>query len=203
VFIILSLPLFSTKRLIDEYGNTLLFEMVPSSLRELRAPLATLFWRSQVRVRVRKQPNSDATPKLLNIKEFYLVFSLVEQHRDNLVDQIRALDNSAGTATTTVSAAANNNDNDNDDDNDNIDGTKECVICFERKPDVVLPCGHPFCSQCLADWNARQHSCPMCRNDETSDTDAWLLTTKPSRQELFEFFQSFIETAQRQAAEQR
>jgi hypothetical protein len=172
-------------------------------LRELRAPLATLFWRAHVRVRVRKQPNSDAVPKLLNIKEFYLVFSLVEQHRDNLVDQIRALDNSAGTATTTVSAAATTTTtttDDNDNDND-ADGTKECVICFERKPDVVLPCGHPFCSQCLADWNARQHSCPMCRNDETSDTDAWLLTTKPSRQELFEFFQSFIETAQRQALE--
>lgn len=173
--------------------------MVPSSLRELRAPLATLFWRTHVRVRVRKQPNSDATPKLLNIKEFYAVFSLVEQHRDGLVDQIRALDGSAGpTAVTAATAAANNND-DNNDDEFNVDGTKECVICFERKPDVVLPCSHPFCSQCLADWNARQHSCPMCRNDETSDTDAWLLTTKPSRQELFEFFQSFIETAQRQS----
>jgi hypothetical protein len=55
-----------------------------------------------------------------------LVFSLVEQHRDGLVDQIRALDNSAGTATAvTVSALLPpTTTTTTTTTNDNVDGTK-------------------------------------------------------------------------------
>jgi len=181
-----------TKRIRDEYGNTLRFELVPDSLKELDAPLAKLFWRQNVRVLVRKQPNSDASAQFLNYKEFFAVYALVEQHRDGLLDQIRSLDSSSAGAplperATTASSGGDEADN-------------ECVICFERKPDQVLACGHGFCGKCLADWNARQNNCPMCRSEDAT-TDAWLLTTNPSRQELFDFFQSFIELARANQSE--
>lgn len=32
------------------------------------------------------------------------------------------------------------------------DGTNECVICFERKPEVTLPCAHSYCNACIEEW---------------------------------------------------
>lgn len=31
-------------------------------------------------------------------------------------------------------------------------GTNECVICFERKPEVTLPCAHSYCTPCIEEW---------------------------------------------------
>lgn len=28
----------------------------------------------------------------------------------------------------------------------------ECVICFERKPEVTLPCAHSYCTPCIEEW---------------------------------------------------
>jgi cytidine deaminase len=173
-----------TKRIVDEYGNTLVFEL----LTPPDAPLAKLFWKANARVRVKKTPNSDASPQTLTFKQFYAVNALLVQHRDGLIDQIRQLESSTGRITNASSSSSTATTNDNDD-------AVECVICFERKPDVVLPCSHPFCSKCLNEWNTRQQNCPLCRGEESADSDAWLLTTKPSRQEIFNFFSSFIDTA--------
>lgn len=30
--------------------------------------------------------------------------------------------------------------------------TNECVICFERKPEVTLPCAHSYCTPCIEEW---------------------------------------------------
>ena len=48
----------------------------------------------------------------------------------------------------------------------NSEATKEyeeCCICLERKVDIVLPCGHTFCSVDIEDWETRQEQCPVCR----------------------------------------
>lgn len=31
-------------------------------------------------------------------------------------------------------------------------GPNECVICFERKPEVILPCTHSYCTPCIEEW---------------------------------------------------
>lgn len=44
----------------------------------------------------------------------------------------------------------------------------ECSICLNEKLEVVLPCTHAFCSDCIADWITRDKECPMCRDDLNS-----------------------------------
>ena len=41
----------------------------------------------------------------------------------------------------------------------------ECAICLDQKVEVVLPCGHGFCNDCIVDWVSRDRECPMCRED--------------------------------------
>ncbi|CAD8125090.1 unnamed protein product [Paramecium sonneborni] len=40
-----------------------------------------------------------------------------------------------------------------------------CQICFEKKIDKLLPCGHSYCLNCIDGWFKlkEQNSCPMCR----------------------------------------
>ena len=45
------------------------------------------------------------------------------------------------------------------------EGDNECAICLNEKCEVVLPCTHAFCSDCIADWITRDKECPMCRDD--------------------------------------
>ncbi|CAD8056152.1 unnamed protein product [Paramecium primaurelia] len=40
-----------------------------------------------------------------------------------------------------------------------------CQICFEKKIDKLLPCGHSYCQNCIDGWFSvkLRDSCPMCR----------------------------------------
>ena len=39
-----------------------------------------------------------------------------------------------------------------------------CPVCNERDRDVVLPCNHMFCSECMGkNIESRKRKCPMCR----------------------------------------
>ena len=29
---------------------------------------------------------------------------------------------------------------------------EECVICLERRPEVLLPCAHAYCVPCIEQW---------------------------------------------------
>ena len=46
---------------------------------------------------------------------------------------------------------------------------EECTVCCSvlgaESAAEHLPCGHVFCSTCLREWEANQHSdCPQCRS---------------------------------------
>jgi hypothetical protein len=45
-----------------------------------------------------------------------------------------------------------------------IDGTNDsCYICFQSTSDTCrLPCGHPFCYDCISVWN--KANCPFCQS---------------------------------------
>jgi hypothetical protein len=48
----------------------------------------------------------------------------------------------------------------------NPDTNNECVLCFEFTNNIILNCSHQFCSHCIRKWMKKNHSCPICRNDE-------------------------------------
>ncbi|CDW85804.1 ring finger protein 141 [Stylonychia lemnae] len=41
----------------------------------------------------------------------------------------------------------------------------ECAICLDNLSDVMLPCTHSFCDDCIKMWQAKQNNCPICRSD--------------------------------------
>ena len=43
----------------------------------------------------------------------------------------------------------------------------ECPICYEtiKKTCRELPCGHTYCSDCIASWWRRQANCPVCKRE--------------------------------------
>ncbi len=47
-----------------------------------------------------------------------------------------------------------------------ISYTMDCSICTcSMENQKVLPCGHAFCSVCIAKWFVRKPTCPLCRAD--------------------------------------
>ena len=41
---------------------------------------------------------------------------------------------------------------------------RDCSICLFEKMQVVLPCMHAFCKNCIAHWLKREQECPVCRS---------------------------------------
>lgn len=43
-----------------------------------------------------------------------------------------------------------------------VDENDLCVVCMERPPKIVLPCGHSFCQECISEWFAvHTHTHPL------------------------------------------
>jgi len=50
---------------------------------------------------------------------------------------------------------------------------EECAVCLAHPEQPLrLPCGHIFCSQCVAPWLKRCSLCPLCRKDLHQQGDA-------------------------------
>ena len=39
----------------------------------------------------------------------------------------------------------------------------ECSICYEKIPNIGLPCKHTFCGECTVKFAQKSRSCPLCR----------------------------------------
>ena len=84
--------------------------------------------------------------KLLNIKQFYQIYRLMEEYAE--------LDVSEHTpGCTEISEGP---------EGESID--TECPICMERQTDIVFPCAHSFCQVCAQKWYV---------NRRTSESMTW------------------------------
>ncbi|CAL4070105.1 unnamed protein product, partial [Meganyctiphanes norvegica] len=87
----------------------------------------------------------------------------------------------------------------------------ECVICLERRPDVILPCAHAYCLPCIEQWweysnppsqectsssssaasivyamNVVDKTCPVCRESLKTTDDTWVLSEVPDNDQVNE-----------------
>ncbi|CAD8201298.1 unnamed protein product [Paramecium pentaurelia] len=65
-----------------------------------------------------------------------------------------------------------------------------CQICFAKKIDKLLPCGHSYCQDCIDGWFIvkEQDSCPMCRSQLTKQkmkNESYII---PNETELIDSF---------------
>lgn len=79
---------------------------------------------------------------------------------------------------------------------------EECVICLERRPEVILPCAHAYCLPCIQQWweyssegpppdwrcgalltvmpgSEMERTCPVCREAVTNTDDTWVISEAP------------------------
>ena len=101
-----------------------------------------------------------------------------------------------------------------------VDEDELCVVCMERPPKIVLPCGHSFCKECISEWFAvylffsrcccghcsltvvvvlmicrkgKSDTCPVCRASVTANgADEWVMAGEPSPTELAQFITDFL-----------
>lgn len=125
--------------------------------------------------------------RLLNLKQFLAVFRTFENHINALIKSedkgcntsmlmqtVREIadgraEGSAATASSNPSSSAPDDD--------------ECIICMERKSDLVLSCAHSFCCPCIEQWKVQNSHCPIC--EEAIDDD-WVLSESPNADEINE-----------------
>uniref|UniRef100_A0A0N5BKH2 RING-type domain-containing protein n=1 Tax=Strongyloides papillosus TaxID=174720 RepID=A0A0N5BKH2_STREA len=77
----------------------------------------------------------------------------------------------------------------------NEDG--ECLICFDRVPDVVLPCSHAFCEICVEKIKETDKNyCPLCREELKKDTneDLWSIPDLPENSEIENYMLSIVDS---------
>jgi len=58
------------------------------------------------------------------------------------------------------------------------------VICMDRKSQVMLPCSHSYCEQCIDAWQGSHRNCPVCRATVNSANESWVLSERPSADEM-------------------
>jgi Zinc finger, C3HC4 type (RING finger) len=61
----------------------------------------------------------------------------------------------------------------------------DCIICMERKPEVILSCLHTYCTLCIEQWNETgSKSCPVCSQELLDTSDSWVPLEIPEPDEI-------------------
>jgi len=149
--------IIEANQLVNKYmeNEHLHFHLFPKKLKDI--PFTSL-WKFFVGIYITK---TDFTrpPKMLNLKQFYRVFLQIKESAA-LLDNNHHEKNQPGFMDDMLEPSDN-----------------ECTICMEKMAEVVLPCTHAFCNNCLGGWQKKSNTCPMCRKnlDSTGEED-WVLT---------------------------
>lgn len=153
-----------------------------------------IFWRLTLKVYCRDvTSNGSVRMRAISPKHFLLLYTELQKMKQSW-ESVKA-------STTQSSNSSSTSEQD------------LCCICFDRVPDIVLPCLHLFCQTCIQQWNGSayrlpvnrlsgsytasdDHSspssaslenrslCPICRTSFLDTTNAWQLLDSPPASEL-------------------
>lgn len=173
-----------SQQCMDADGNQVLFAIK-------KGTDSTVFWRGTIRIAViRKNIESSAleTSKLLNLSQFLKIVKTLDDMIKISQDNSPSSSNEkpAITASMLLEVVNVKTGDDKALSCSSGDSNDSCVICFENKPDIVLPCMHSFCHKCIDSWNVNNKTCPICREEMLDSNDKWIISDRPDELELNE-----------------
>src|SRR5262249_47862919 len=139
--------LLSAQRYRDPHGRFMVFALDSSDDAD------SVFWKALVRVNVTIQSTQGRAegPHRLSVKQFSALFRALQDHMTP-AEYNQAADGAApgpggpmrkitirSASGTTPGGPGSEGDPD----------AKECPICMDAAPDIILPCAHAFCKKCL------------------------------------------------------
>lgn len=143
----------------------------------------TVFWKGTVRIKCHKvnsKTGAIESTRILSLKQYvYLYNEIMRQTSAALelrVDGSADAENTSNLLDASVLLTGIDEQVDESD--------VECVICMDRKAEIILPCSHMYCEQCFDEWQDVHKTCPMCRATVKSGQDTWVLSEKPDDNEM-------------------
>lgn len=186
-----------SSRFLDSNGKNLAFAVKKGSD-------STPFWKGTVRVacvKLDSETRAVDSCRLLNLKQFLAVYKSVHSQADALQSQFE-VDAESGSSggkpakrplpPLTVSHSMLLEEA--------LEGgatsLEECCVCLERRPDLILPCAHSYCTQCIQQWNVNHKTCPVCRETLETTEDGWVISDGPDSLDItIEIQKSLMELA--------
>ncbi|XP_078670014.1 RING finger protein 141-like [Branchiostoma floridae x Branchiostoma belcheri] len=154
-------------------------------------------WKATVRIRCLKIDSVCGrieSTRLLNLRQFIAVYNTVLQQAEAAVGKQGKEPSTGGDGTgeedtppefqasiifTGLQSMQEEDDN-------------ECCICMDRRSEVILPCTHSFCQECIDKWNVIHNTCPNCRG-RNDPKDSWVMPDMPDSQEIRDYLMGVTE----------
>lgn len=147
-----------------------------------------LLWKATIKiacVSVNPVSRKISQIKLLNLKQFLHVFNTMVMNLEAILaseEHMRSANSSPNLYPTTLL----NELNDPKFSFESTDLTDDdCIICMERKNEVILSCLHSYCTLCIEQWNETgSKSCPVCLKELKDTSDSWIPLEIPEPDEI-------------------
>lgn len=121
--------------------------------------------------------------RMINLKQFLHVFNTMLMNLEAISaseEHHRSANSSPNLYPTTILNQLDCDPKFNFDSNDD-----DCIICMERKNEVILSCLHSFCTLCIEQWNETgSKSCPVCAQELKDTSDSWIPLEIPEPDEI-------------------
>lgn len=143
----------------------------------------TMWWKGTVRIKchkVKSDTNAIESTRVLSLKQYVCLFNEIMRQLSTVSSQ-QTDDGEAPAQPTNILDASFLFTG--IDEHVGVSDV-ECVICMDRKAEVILPCSHMYCEQCFDEWQGTHKTCPMCRATVRSGQDTWVLSEKPDDAEM-------------------
>lgn len=177
-----------SRKCIDKDGNQLVFAISKGSDK------IQCLWKATIRVAcvsINPETRKISNIKMISLKQFLHIFNTMVTNLE-AIEAIEERQRSASSSPSNFYPSSVLNQLNNDPkfsfstEESNDDYLDECIICLERKPDVILSCLHSFCSPCIEQWNEGKKNCPICDDKLTSTKDSWVQLDIPDADEINE-----------------
>jgi hypothetical protein len=143
-------------------------------------------WKATVKiacVSINPESRKISRVKMINVKQFLHVCNTMLMNLEAITaseEHLKSASSSPNLYPTAVLDQLGNDPKFNFDPADD-----DCIICMERKNEVILSCLHTFCTLCIEQWNETgRKSCPVCSQELKDTSDSWIPLEIPEPDEI-------------------